>query len=136
MSGRSVPPPADVVAAPPSPPVVSPAPPPPPPRAKVPAPPPKPAAAAPKRIAAPSSFKLPAKSQKFYLTAILASTGAIALVAAFFIFGRKHAAPAVAPPTGRRSHRFDARAAAIASRAAGANAETDFRHRHRKSHVR
>ncbi len=92
------PPPADVVAAPPSPPVVSPAPPPPPSRAKVPAPPPKPAATAPKRIAAPSSFKLPAKSQKFYLTAILASTGAILLVAAFFIFGRKHAAPAVAPP--------------------------------------
>ena len=92
------PPPADVVAAPPSPPVVSPAPPPPPSRAKAPAPPPKPAATAPKRIAAPSSFKLPAKSQKFYLTAILASTGAILLVAAFFIFGRKHAAPAVAPP--------------------------------------
>ncbi len=87
---------ADVVAAPPAS-AASPAPPPP--RAKAPAPAAKPAAPAPKRISAPSSIKLPAIPQKFYMTAILASVGAIALVAGFFLLGRKHPAPAVAPPT-------------------------------------
>ena len=61
----------------------------------VPAPAAKPA---PKRISPPSNLRLPAIPQKFYMTAILASVGAIALVAGFFLFGRKHPAPAVAPP--------------------------------------
>ena len=93
----SVPPPvADVVAAPPA---SAASPVPPPPRAKAPAPAAKPAAPMPKRISTPSSLKLPAIPQKFYMTAILASVGAIALVAGFFLLGRKHPAPALAPPT-------------------------------------
>src|SRR6266478_1538593 len=62
----------------------------------VPAPAAKPA---PKRISPPSNLRLPAIPQKFYMTAILASVGAIALVAGFFLVGRKHPTPAVAPPT-------------------------------------
>jgi serine/threonine protein kinase len=92
------PPPADAAAVPTSPPVVSPASPPSP-RAQVPAPPPKPVGPPAKRTTAPSSFKLPAQSQKFYTTAILASAGVIVLVAGFFLFGRKHSAPPVAEPT-------------------------------------
>lgn len=94
-----VPPPvADAVAAQPPPPAVSPAPPSPL-RAKVPAPAAKPAAPAAKRISPPSNLKPSAKLPKRYTTAILASAGAIALVAAFFLFGRKHQAPPAAPPT-------------------------------------
>ncbi len=97
-SSGPVAPPADATGAPPAPPAPTVAAPAPPSaaRAKVPAPPPKPAAA--KRAAPISNFKLPAKSQKFYATAILASVGAVALVTVFFLFGRKRPAPAVAPP--------------------------------------
>ena len=91
----SVPPPAaDGVAAPSTPPA-----PPLPARTQVPARAAKRAAPTPKRTSPLSSVTPPGKLQNRYMTAILVSGAAIFLVATFFLFGRKHQAPPVTPPT-------------------------------------
>ncbi len=95
----SLPPPAaDVVAAPPAPAAAVPPTPPPPARTQVAPPAARRPAPAPKRTPPPSHLQVPALLQKHYMTAILASAAAIFLVATFFLFGRKHPAPAVVPP--------------------------------------
>ena len=94
-SNVPVPPPVvDVVAAPPAPPPVSPAPPLPPP-AQVTASAAKPPARAPKATSSSSNLKQPARAPQRYTTAILASAAAIVLVAAIFLFVRKHHAPPI-----------------------------------------
>jgi serine/threonine protein kinase len=87
---------AEVVAAPPT---QAATPPPLPSKTQGPPPSAKPAAPAPQRTSLPSNLKPLPRSQKSYTTAILASAAAIVLVATFFLFGRKHQRPAVAPPS-------------------------------------
>ena len=94
----SLSPPAADMVAPPAPAAAIPPTAPPPPRTPLAPPAAKRPASAPKRTSPPSPLKPPALVQKHYMTAIVASAAAIFLVATFFLFGRKHQAPAVAPP--------------------------------------
>src|ERR1019366_920076 len=87
-SNVPVPPPVvGVVAAPPAPPL--------PPPAQVVTSVAKPPARAPKAISSSSNLKQPARSPQRYTTAILASAAATVLVAAIFLFARKHHAPPI-----------------------------------------